>query len=246
MLKFANAQLMIQGILSLLLARPAGSKSLIQRVFTYVIGREASSIEKEYVEPLKKAINDQDLAKLVIDYVKRGSRPERRAIRSKTIKSGHDVLAVILLEGDHSKPSQETQQRILAMQHAFGRSNYRGHLDDAFPDGTPVAAQRKAHPSSGLSGQEAEMARQFAMLKLLLRMCSKKRDREQASAMASGSLIPTIAKDSLENVFYQPIKMIASTANLSGRLGDLQAFIDDMIKVKQAGDNSECSTAERT
>ncbi len=42
---------MISGILSLLLARPGGAKSLIQRIFSYVIGKEASYIDKEFVVP---------------------------------------------------------------------------------------------------------------------------------------------------------------------------------------------------
>ncbi len=56
--------------------------------------------------------------------------------------------------------------------------------------------------------------------------------------MASGSLIPAIIKDSLETVFYPAIRSIASAANLSERLGDLQKFIDDMLEVKKSGDIS--------
>ncbi|KDN39449.1 hypothetical protein K437DRAFT_296093 [Tilletiaria anomala UBC 951] len=240
-LKYANAQVMIQGILSLLLARPAGSKSLMQRVFSFVIGREISSIEKEYITPLRNAITDDELAKLVEEYVKRGSRPEKRAIRAKTLKSGNDVLTTILLEGNHNRPQQQTQERIMHMQRCFGLSTLRSRLDDAYPDGTPPAQERKAPVAGfglGSSTTDAEAARQFALLKLLLRECLKKRDREQASAMATGSLIPTIIKDSLENVFYSIIKEIASTADLSARLGDLQAFLEDLIKVKLNTDNS--------
>jgi hypothetical protein len=63
-------------------------------------------------------------------------------------------------------------------------------------------------------------------------------EREQANAIASGSLIPTIIKDSLENVFYGIIKSIANVSDLSARLGDLQAFNEDLIQVKKKGDDS--------
>ncbi len=239
LLKYANAQLMIQGILSLLLARPAGAKSLVQRVFAFVIGKEASTIEKELINPIKKAIEEDELAQMVQAYVKRGSRPEKRAIRKKTLQSGNDVLTTILIDGNHDKPSKSVQDKIFEMQRCFGLSNYRADLNAAYPEGTPAAAARTERVSSGLSGQEARNATQFALLKLLLRECLKKRDREQASAVASGSLIPTIVKDTLETVFYQAIGEIAKTADLSSRLGDLQAFLDDMIQVKKRRDDSE-------
>ena len=102
----------------------------------------------------------------------------------------------------------------------------------------PITADRKQRAGSGLSGEQARKATQFALLKLLLRECLKKRDREQANAIASGSLIPTIIKDSLENVFYGIIKSIANVSDLSARLGDLQAFNEDLIQVKKKGDDS--------
>lgn len=55
--------------------------------------------------------------------------------------------------------------------------------------------------------------------------------------MASGSLVPNIIKDTLETVFYGPIRTISAQANLSERLGDLQAFIDDLLEVKKKDDS---------
>ncbi|CBQ68116.1 conserved hypothetical protein [Sporisorium reilianum SRZ2] len=237
LLKYANAETMISGILSLLLARPGGAKSLIQRVFSYVIGKEASYIQKEFVVPLRKEIGDPELTKKIEDYVRRGDRVESRHMQREARKRGEDVLTTILLSAG-GKLSKDAEAHVLELQRCFALSPYRGNLNLAYPETTPAGADQPPVPSWGAQGAEHTRARKFALLKLLLRECLKRRDREQAVEIASGSLIPAIIKDSLETVFFYPaIRTIAKNANLSERLGDLQKFIDDMLEVKKRGDD---------
>ncbi|SPO20387.1 uncharacterized protein UTRI_00784_B [Ustilago trichophora] len=237
LLKYANAETMISGILSLLLARPGGAKSLIQRVFSYVIGKEASHIQKEFVVPLRKEIDDPELTKKVEDYVRRGDRIESRRMQREAKKRGEDILTTILLSAD-GKLAPDAENHVLELQRCFALSPYRGNLNLAYPETTPAGADQPPVPSWGAQGAEHTRARKFALLKLLLRESLKRRDREQAVEMASGSLIPAIIKDSLETVFYPAIRSIAQSANLSERLGDLQKFIDDMLETKKKGDDS--------
>lgn len=237
LLKYANAETMISGILSLLLARPGGAKSLLQRIFSYVIGKEASYIQKEFVVPLRKEINDPELSKKVEDYVRRGDRVESRRIQRDAKKRGEDVLTTILLSA-HGKLSREAEDHVLELQRCFALSPYRGNLNLAYPETTPAGADQPPMPSWGAKGSDNSRARKFALLKLLLRECLKRRDREQAVEIASGSLIPAIIKDSLATVFYPAIRSIAKNANLSERLGDLQKLIDDMLEVHKSGDRS--------
>ncbi|SJX60755.1 uncharacterized protein SRS1_11981 [Sporisorium reilianum f. sp. reilianum] len=236
LLKYANAETMISGILSLLLARPGGAKSLIQRVFSYVIGKEASYIQKEFVVPLRKEIGDPELTKKIEDYVRRGDRVESRHMQREARKRGEDVLTTILLSAG-GKLSKDAEAHVLELQRCFALSPYRGNLNLAYPETTPAGADQPLVPSWGAQGAEHTRARKFALLKLLLRECLKRCDREQAVEIASGSLIPAIIKDSLETVFYPAIRTIAKNANLSERLGDLQKFIDDMLEVKKRGDD---------
>lgn len=241
LLKYANAQVLIEGILNLLLARPAGAKSLIQRIATYVIGSEAASLQKDYINPLRKAINDSDLTTRIDEYIARGNRPEGRSVRAKAQKTGDDVLTVILLSAGGSPLRREVQDSVVEMQHAFARSPFRGLPDMAYPGDSAFAKENpdKVHvPEWDASRSEAEEALKFARLKLYLRDSLKKRDREQATKVASGALVPTIIKDFLQTVMYDVIKQIASTADLSARLGDLQVFIDDLIEVKKKKDDS--------
>jgi hypothetical protein len=240
MLKIANAQTMIQAILGLLLARPAGAKSLVQRIFVSVVGGQASSIDKENIKPLRKAINEPEMCAKIEEYVQRGARAEGRAIRSRAVRTGQDVVATILLYSAGTELSSSKKDQILDWHDAFASSPYRGSLNSAYPDTTPVGKEGKEPQirSWGESSATVGMAKKYAMLKLFLREVLKRRDREEACKMAGGSLVPSIIKESLDTVFYGPIRSIAEVSDLSARLGDLQAFFDDIIKTKKAGDNS--------
>ncbi len=151
-------------------------------------------------------------------------------------KRGEDVLTTILLSAD-GKLGKDVENHVLELQRCFALSPYRGDLSLAYPETTPAGADRPPMPSWGAQGAEHTRARKFALLKLLLRESVKRRDREQAVEMASGSLIPAIIKDSLETVFYPAIRSISANSNLSERLGDLQKFIDDMLETKEKGEN---------
>lgn len=240
LLKVANAQTMIQGILNLVLARPAGAKSLLQRIFVSIIGGQASSIHKEYCVPLAKSIKDDELCKKLDDYVRRGNRPESKAIRSRAVRTGQDVLATILLYASGPRLSQSKKNEVLDLSEAFAHSPYVGLLDAAYPDKTPIAKEKRIPvvDNWGVDTEEAEMALKYARLKLYLREILKRRDRDQTCQMASGSLLPSIIKDSLDTVFYGPIKKVAEHSDLSSRLGDLQDFFDDMLRLRKTGQNA--------
>lgn len=229
LLMYANAGTLISGILSLLLARPAGAKSLVQRVISFVLGGEMSTIQKEYIKPLKLMINDKELCDKIEAYIKRGNRAEGKTVRARAEKDGNDVLTAILLNSAGTQLSSDRVVEVKRMQKAFANSPLKADVNLAYPKDSPAAKEftdsqietfQKFSSSGG--GVEREYAYKFAQLKLLLRESLKVRDREQAIKVASGSLIVNIIRDSLELVFYQPIKTIAATADLSDRLGDLQ------------------------
>lgn len=241
LLKYTNAQVLIEGILNLLLARPAGAKSLIQRITTYVISSEGTLLQKEYISPLRRAIKDPELTNRIDEYVNRGNRPEGRAVRAKAEKTGDDVLSVILLSAGGSPLRRDTQERVVELQDAYARSPLRGNLEMAYPADSTFAKEQPDKvqlPRWGVSRAEMEDALKFARLKLYLRDSLKCRDREQATKVASGALVPTIIKDVLQTVMYDVIKQVANNADLSARLGDLQAFVEDLLEVKKRKDDS--------
>ncbi|KAE8256001.1 hypothetical protein A4X13_0g2850 [Tilletia indica] len=230
LLRVANAQKMIAGILGLLLARPLGAPSLLQRVLSAIIGGEAKGFEKNLMTPLRKAINNPNIIHAIDNYAKQSSRIESRAVRVESEQTGNDILAVILL-----RSQSFNKDDVMEMQRAYVNSPLRGDLDAAYPMDCKIEEGQR-RPAPQLSGQDAHLALTFARSKLYLRNVLKKRDRQQALAMANGSLIPTVIKETLNQVFYPSIREIAKHANLASRLGDLESFNKDMIKLRSSGD----------
>ncbi|KAL9939520.1 hypothetical protein V8E36_001337 [Tilletia maclaganii] len=231
LLRVANAQKLIAGILAILLARPTGTPSLIQRVVSAVVGGQAKALEKKLIKPLRQVINDTRITDAVDAYVKRGSRVEKEAIKREAQQNQHDILTAVLLRA-RAVPEVE----LLQLQRAFIASPYLSDLDLAYPPECLEKSERRSPPS--LRAIDGTLALKFARSKLYLRNVLKKRDRQQAAAMANSSLIPATIKDTLNTVFYQAIATIARHANLASRLADLQRFNNDAINVRMKSKNT--------
>ncbi|WFD29191.1 hypothetical protein MSPP1_000197 [Malassezia sp. CBS 17886] len=236
-LKMANAQVMIQMMVSLVLAQPAGTKSLFQRVVGFVVSREINAIQREYVEPIRKEINEPVLVSKIDAYVRHKTPEETERMELESRRSGDDFLATLLLTME-PRLDASLEAHVLDLQRCFAASPYRGRPDLAYPRNTPAGKDQPPIPGWGASVADSSKARLFALLKLLLREQLKRRDREQFSNLLSTSLVPNIIKDGAEILFYGAIREIASVADLSARLGDLQNLLDDAIRVRKSGDNS--------
>lgn len=72
-------------------------------------------------------------------------------------------------------------------------------------------------------------------------LCSsycRKRDREQVLNIVMEPNTPRLLHASIA-VFYGTIYKVANASNLAARLGDLQAFLDDLIHVAYSDKKSE-------
>ncbi|KAI3626467.1 hypothetical protein CBS9595_001828 [Malassezia furfur] len=237
-LKIANAQVMIQMMLSLLLAQPAGTKSLFQRIVGFVVSRGISSIQREYIDPLRKEISEPVLVQKIEAYVRHKTAHETERLERLADESGNDLLTTILLSDREPRLESGMRAHVLDLQRAYAASPYRANPDLAYPRTTPRGKDTPPIPGWGVSVGDASKARMFALLKLLLREQLNKRDREKFASLLSSSLVVNTIKDGLQIVFYDAIRDIASVADLSGRLGDLQKLIEDMIQVRKTTDNS--------
>ncbi|CAD6910294.1 unnamed protein product [Tilletia controversa] len=225
LLRVANAQKVIAGILAILLARPGGTPSLIQRIVSAVVGSQAKALEKKLIKPLRQVIGDSRITQAVDAYVNRGSWTEKAAVKKEAQEGWNDILTVILLRAQ-ALPEEETME----MQQAFITSPLLSDIELAYPPSCLHEDERRPPPV--LNATNGPLALKFAQSKLYLRNVLKKRDREQVVAMSNSSLIPATIKDTLNAVFYKAISTIAKHANLAARLGDLQAFNNDAIHVR--------------
>ncbi|KAK0550650.1 hypothetical protein OC846_003582 [Tilletia horrida] len=231
LLQVANAQKVIAGILAILLARPAGMPSLVQRVVSAIVNSQAKDLEKKKIKPLRQLIADPRITNAIDGYVSRGSWTEKLTIQKEAQEKSRDVLTIILLRAS-AVPEPELTQ----LEKACIASPLLGDLDLAYPPDCLPPAERRTPPN--LSATDGQLALKFAQSKLYLRNVLKKRDREQAAAVANSSLIPATIKDTLNAVFYKAIAIIARHANLASRLADLQAFNNDAINVRMKSQNT--------
>lgn len=236
-LMVANAQTMIQILLSILLAQPLGADSLFQRIIGYAIGREVSTIQKTQVEPLRKQVSESLLVSKVEAYVRGRTTEQVTQFEKASVDTGHDFLTTVLLSPIEPVLDASMRNHVLSMQSAYAASPYRANPDLAYPPSTPQGKDRPPIPSWGAPPKEVNHAREFALLKLLLRALLEKHDRARLAKLLSSNVTVNFIKDSLTHVFYDAIREVSKTADLSGRLGDLQKLIDDMIDVRKNTNN---------
>ena len=232
LLKIANAEMLLRSILSMLFARPAGTRSLVQRIFAHVAGGEANNIRKTCVAPLKKQLSADypNLVQRIEAHVTRGSRQQSEQVRNAAYDESHDVVTMILIQ-DSAPSSEQERQLVLDMEECFTKSAYREDLNLAFSPNSRAAAYAP-------KDEDDKLASDFAKLKLLLRYLLRARDRDQAVEMGNGKLVPALIKDSLDTVFYPIIRLASAHSNLSARLGDLERFLTDLLKTYEGKDKS--------
>ena len=238
-LRMANAHSMIQILIKLLLVQPGGVDSIYQRIVSYSIGREASTIQTTLIEPLRAEITEPALAQKVEAYVRTRTPARVEAAEAEARRTGDDILTVLLLSDD--VPLQldaALQEHVLVMQAAYAASPYRRRLELAYPATTPRGAVAAAPPAWGVAPVEAEHARQFALLKLLLRELLNKRDHEQLAQLLGSNLVVNLLREGLQHTFFSAISAISRVADLSARLGDFQRLLDDLIEVRRTTDNA--------
>lgn len=172
-----QAGYVVEGILKLILARPLGAPSLLQRFMSFVINSEIDKIKKESQKPLEKEIDDKILLDKLNNYVSKGDRNLTKKMAALSQKNGDDILTTILLYFEPQSLDQSKQEEIKEMQTAFAKSDYRLKVDLAYPEASEIG---KANLKKNLRGSSDKKARKFAQLKLYLRSALRLRDHRQA------------------------------------------------------------------
>ena len=136
-LSVTNAKSMVQLLLSIFLAQPAGTDSLLQRIISSAISRDVSTIQNHVVEPLRKELPNIVLVNKIELYVRDRTAEDAVRMDEDTDATGNDMLTTILLSNWDPFLDMDTQDHVLAMQKAFAASPYRTNLDLAYPSSTP-------------------------------------------------------------------------------------------------------------
>ncbi|PCH41007.1 hypothetical protein WOLCODRAFT_131649 [Wolfiporia cocos MD-104 SS10] len=226
-LKVSNPMAMIRGVLDLFLAQPFGGRSLLQRMFTGSLLEEVKAIEED-IESVKDKIQDPTICEKVRQFVY-APREIQAVYKADAAAENMHVLAAVLRSGEEPTLSRAQLQRVLHAHRAHKEYlRYAASLQDSDDD----------------EGPQDEQAWLFEDLSVLAQLYSRLRDREQLIELIFEGTTADLLKDII-TIFYAPLAQVYRAASIADSLGDLQNFMNDLIRtVEQTEELSQQDPAK--
>ncbi|KAI0340931.1 hypothetical protein BDW22DRAFT_1359779 [Trametopsis cervina] len=224
-LKISNPVGMIRGVLDLFLAQPFGGRSLLQRMFTGSLMEEVKSLEED-IESVKEKVEDPVLCEKVRLFV--NAPQEIQSIyKADAASENMHVLTVVLRSGEEPRLNRAQLLRVLRSARA-----HKAYTD--------------SHPDSDDDeGPEDEEAWLYEDLLLLAKLYTRLRDREQLIALIFEGNTSDLLKDII-TIFYAPLAQVYRAASIADSLGDLQNFINDLIRTVEQSEELSQQDPART
>ncbi|KAI0053525.1 hypothetical protein FA95DRAFT_447304 [Auriscalpium vulgare] len=215
-LKISNPVGMIRTVLDLFLAQPFGGRSLLQRMFTSSLQEEVKALEED-IEAVKDKIDDPVMCEKVRIFVY--APQEIQALyKSDAASEKIHVLAAVLRSGEEPALNRAQMQRVVRSHRAHMEYiNYRDSLQDSDDD----------------DGPQTEEAWLFEDLSILAKLYGRLRDKEQLIALIFEGVTADILKDII-TIFYSPLAQVYRAASIADSIGDLQNFINDLIRTVES------------
>ncbi|KZP08088.1 hypothetical protein FIBSPDRAFT_901537 [Athelia psychrophila] len=219
LLKIANPAAMIKAFMALLFGEPLGAKSVFSRVFAGIEGRHAKAHRRQ-IARYRTLVADSAVCDRLRAFVHAG-RAEQEKVREKSRTDEVDLVVSILVRAGLSEAQEED---VLECYHAF---------QDGVAAGDPTLLEADGAVEDSASGLQAT---KFKWLKRLLRLESLSRGNREGLRIWEGTF-ETFFRETVA-LYYPVISAVSKASNLSARLGDLQKFLDDMVRVVLGKDRS--------
>ncbi|KAI0677512.1 hypothetical protein C8Q78DRAFT_1074205 [Trametes maxima] len=225
-LKISNPMGMIRGVLDLFLAQPFGGRSLLQRMFTGSLMEEVRALEED-IDAVKDKVEDPVMCEKVRLFVY-APREIQAVYKADASAENMHVLAVVLRSGEQPALSRGQMQRVLHAHRAHKEYvRYTESLADSDDD----------------EGPQDEEAWLFEDLSVLAKLYARLRDREQLIELIFEGNTAELLKDII-TIFYAPLAQVYKAASIADSLGDLQNFMNDLIRtVEQTEELSQTDPA---
>ncbi|CCM01571.1 uncharacterized protein FIBRA_03631 [Fibroporia radiculosa] len=218
-LKISNPMAMIRGVLDLFLATPFGGRSLLQRMFTGSLVEEVKAIEED-VDHVKEKIDDPIICEKIRQFVY-APREIQSVYKADAAAENLHIFAIVLRSGEAPVLSRAQIQRVMYAHRAHKEYlRYLESLQDSDDD----------------SGPQSEEAWLFEDLDVLAKLYSRLRDREQLIELIFEGTTADLLKDII-TIFYAPLAQVYRAASIADSLGDLQNFINDLIRTVEASED---------
>ncbi|GAA5820277.1 hypothetical protein JCM10212_000396 [Sporobolomyces blumeae] len=227
-LKISNPVAMVRSVLDLFLARPFGSTSLLQKMFSSGLNDEVRDI-REDAELVARKIGDERLCDKVRQFVEMDKEGQDE-FRADAAAENLDIMTVILRSPSAPRLDARTMQRLARCAVAYDEYKYeRDQLSDPEDDDGP-------------SNDDAWL---YEDLHVYRRLITKARDKEQLIELIFEGSTSELLKD-IVTIFYEPLAKVYKAANIADSLSDLQAFLNDLIKTVEAAEEANLTDPQRT
>ncbi|EIW72857.1 hypothetical protein TREMEDRAFT_20784, partial [Tremella mesenterica DSM 1558] len=227
-LRISNPMAMIRGILDLFLARPFGGQSLLQKMFSQSLTEDIRLIAED-IQTVMDKVDDPVLCQKIQQYTD-APYDIQELFRKDAAMEGVDLLVVILRSPDMPTLSRPQLQRAYRASRAW--KSYK-------------LAQAELDDSDDDLGPEDEDAWLFEDLMTLLRLCMRKREKEQLLALIFEGTTAELLKDII-TIFYTPLAQVYKAASIADSLSDLQSFLNDMIRTVEQVEELSQEDPQRT
>jgi hypothetical protein len=236
------------GVLDLFLARPFGGQSLLQRMFSQSLTEDVRYLAED-IQAVQDKIDDPVLCQKVEQYVMAPFEIQE-IFRSDAVAENVDLLVVILRSPDMPALARPQMQRVFRASRAYREYKaWQADLSDSDDD----------------DGPDNDDAWLFEDLNILMKLMSRKKEKEamislifEVSARRSRAafvlsytaahtqgVTAELLKDII-TIFYSPLAQVYKAASIADSLGDLQAFINDMIRTVEQVEELSQEDPQRT
>ncbi|EIW76124.1 hypothetical protein CONPUDRAFT_146665 [Coniophora puteana RWD-64-598 SS2] len=227
-LRISNPVGMIRSVLDIFLAQPFGGRSLLQRMFTGSLSEEVKALEED-IEMVVEKIKDTVLCEKIRLYIY-APREIQDMYREDADQERINILTVILRSGDEPRLDRVRINRVMRAHQAHNiYMRQREQLADSDDD----------------DGPQNDDAWLYEDLKILLQLYSRLRDREQLIALIFEGVTADLLKDMI-TIFYAPLAQVYRAASIADSLGDLQNFINDLIRTVEQSEELAQEDPQRT
>lgn len=141
------------------------------------------------------------------------------------VSENHDLLVVILRSPDVPALSRPQMQRVFRASRAY--KEYK--------------AEQAEFDDSDDEGPDNEDAWLFEDLNMLMKLMIRKKEKEAMISLIFEGVTAELLKDII-TIFYSPLAQVYKAANIADSLGDLQAFINDMIRTVEQVEERKSSS----
>lgn len=214
-IRFTNPAAVMKGVLDLFMAQPLGSKSLLQRMFGFAIGDGVRGIQRS-IDSLIPKIDDTVYSEKIKSFTY-SDESQKTAIKIEAEADQVDLL-VKIMQTEELEP-QLSNDHIAQIFNAYvAWDNVVEHVDESMRQGAEL----------------------FARLKQLLKLYTRKRDKEMMLEMIEEPTTLYLFRD-LFTIFYEPLVRVYKSANVYNSVTDFARFVDDAIQTIERAQRQDVS-----